>query len=148
MRLGVTLSYTFVKQALQAAKLVPKRRPRGRHRRRREPRPCFGEMLHLDGSPHAWLTLCPTERQTLVHVIDDATKRGLSAQLVPAAGRPPPPLCSPPPRRSPPHLLPRGGADRRPGQYRLPRGSAPADRQAARPAHLRRAALPRPPPPP
>ena len=80
----VTLSYTFVKQALQAAKLVPKRRPRGRHRRRREPRPCFGEMLHLDGSPHAWLTLCPTERQTLVHVIDDATKRVLYAQLVPA----------------------------------------------------------------
>ena len=49
---GVTLSYSFVKQALQAAGLVKKHRARGRHRRRREPRACFGEMLHLDGSAH------------------------------------------------------------------------------------------------
>ncbi|MGH7360972.1 MAG: helix-turn-helix domain-containing protein, partial [Candidatus Methylomirabilales bacterium] len=72
---GVALSYSFVKLALQEAGLVRKRRARGRHRRRREPRPCFGELLHLDGSPHAWLARCPAERQTLLHVIDDATKR-------------------------------------------------------------------------
>ena len=48
---GVTLSYTFVKLALHEAGLVRKGRARGRHRRRREPRPCFGELLHLDGSP-------------------------------------------------------------------------------------------------
>lgn len=77
----VTLSYTFVKTALQRAGLVAKRRPRGRHRRRREPRPCFGELLHLDGSPHAWLARCPTQRQTLIAVLDDATKRLLYAQL-------------------------------------------------------------------
>jgi hypothetical protein len=81
---GVTLGYTFVKQLLQAAQLLPKRRARGRHRRRREPRPCWGEMLHLDGSPHAWLALRPTERQTLLQSVDDATKRVLYAQLVPA----------------------------------------------------------------
>ncbi|HEY4909274.1 MAG TPA: ISNCY family transposase, partial [Methylomirabilota bacterium] len=81
---GVSYAYTFVKRLLQAAKLLPTRRPRGRHRRRREPRPCFGEMLHLDGSPHAWLALRPTERQTLLQSIDDATKRVLYAQLVPA----------------------------------------------------------------
>src|SRR5713226_10173883 len=81
---GVTYAYTFVKRLLQAAKLLPTRRPRGRHRRRREPRPCFGEMLHLDGSPHAWLALRPAERQTLLQSIDDATKRVLYAQLVPA----------------------------------------------------------------
>jgi transposase len=81
---GVTYAYTFVKRLLQAAKLLPIRRPRGRHRRRREPRPCFGELLHLDGSPHVWLALRPTERQTLVQSIDDATKRVLYAQLVPA----------------------------------------------------------------
>ncbi|TMD02695.1 MAG: helix-turn-helix domain-containing protein, partial [Chloroflexi bacterium] len=52
---GVGLSYSFVKKALQEAKLVMKYRPRGRHRRRREPRACVGELLHLDGSPHAWL---------------------------------------------------------------------------------------------
>jgi len=81
---GVTLSYSFVKLALQEAGLVRKRRARGRHRRRREPRPCYGELLHLDGSPHAWLARCPEERQTLLHVIDDATKRLLYAQLWPA----------------------------------------------------------------
>jgi transposase len=81
---GVRYAYTFVKRLLQAAALLPKRRARGRHRRRREPRPCFGELLHLDGSPHAWLARCPSERQTLLQSIDDATKRVLYAQLVPA----------------------------------------------------------------
>jgi transposase len=80
---GVTLSYTFVKLALQEAGLVPRGRARGRHRRRREPRACFGELLHLDGSDHPWLTLCPGQRQTLVTVLDDATKRLLYAQLWP-----------------------------------------------------------------
>jgi transposase len=80
----VTLSYSFVKTALQRAGLVAKRRARGRHRRRREPRPCVGELLHIDGSPHAWLALCPGQRQTLIAVLDDATKRLLYAQLHPA----------------------------------------------------------------
>jgi len=78
---GVTQSYSFVKQALQAAKLVAKRKPRGKHRLRREPRACFGEMLHLDGSVHAWLPLCPKERQTVLAVVDDATGQLLYAQL-------------------------------------------------------------------
>jgi hypothetical protein len=78
---GVQLSYSFVKQALQTAGLVAKRRPRGRHRRRREPRPCFGELLHLDGSRHRWLALVPDAYPTLLAVVDDATKRLLYAQL-------------------------------------------------------------------
>jgi transposase len=78
---GVRLSYSFVRLALQEAGLVRKRRARGRHRRRREPRPCFGELLHLDGSPHPWLALCPDARQTLISVWDDATKLLLYAQL-------------------------------------------------------------------
>ena len=78
---AVTLSYSFVKTALQKAGLVAKRHARGRHRRRREPRACLGELLHLDGSPHAWLALCPDQRQTLLAVLDDATKRLLYAQL-------------------------------------------------------------------
>src|SRR5262245_24549098 len=81
---GVTLSYSFVRLALQEAGLVRKGRPRGRHRRRREPRPCFGELLHLDGSDHVWLTRRPVERQTLIAVIDDATKRLVYAQLWPS----------------------------------------------------------------
>jgi transposase len=81
---GVQLSYSFVRLALQEAGLVRRGRARGRHRRRREPRPCFGELLHLDGSRHAWLRRCPGEVQTLMAVLDDATKRLLYAQLWPA----------------------------------------------------------------
>ncbi|MBN2497326.1 MAG: ISNCY family transposase [Deltaproteobacteria bacterium] len=78
---GVTLSYTFVKKALQEAGLVQRTRKRGRHHRRREPKPCFGEMLHIDGSSHAWLALKPELVLTLIVVLDDATSRMLYAQL-------------------------------------------------------------------
>jgi hypothetical protein len=78
---GVRFCYAFVKKALQSAGLVAKHRPRGRHRRRREPRPCFGELLHLDGSRHRWLALVPDQWCTLIAVVDDATKRLLYAQL-------------------------------------------------------------------
>ncbi|HET9922496.1 MAG TPA: ISNCY family transposase [Methylomirabilota bacterium] len=78
---GVRFCYAFVKKALQSAGLVAKHRPRGRHRRRREPRPCFGELLHLDGSRHRWLALVPDQWFTLIAVVDDATKRLLYAQL-------------------------------------------------------------------
>lgn len=80
----VTMSYSFLKQALQAAGLVKKYRARGRHRRRREPRACFGEMLHLDGSVHAWFALAPAERPCLILVSDDATKRVLAARFFPS----------------------------------------------------------------
>ena len=79
---GVTLSYTYVKTALQRAGLLPTHRARGRHRRRRDPRPCFGELVHLDGSRHRWLSLVPERLQTLIVAVDDATKRLLYAQLV------------------------------------------------------------------
>lgn len=78
---GVTLSYTYVKQALQQAGLLRTRKARGRHRRRREPRSCFGEMLHMDGSRHPWFALAPEQRATLITVVDDATGALLYAQL-------------------------------------------------------------------
>jgi hypothetical protein len=78
---GVRFCYAFVKKALQTAGLVPKHQARGRHRRRREPRPCFGELLHLDGSRHQWLALVPEQWLTLLVVVDDATKQILYAQL-------------------------------------------------------------------
>jgi hypothetical protein len=81
---SVKLSYTLIKQILQRAGLVKKGRVRGRHRRRRERKACFGEMLHLDGSTHRWLALRPDERQTLIQVVDDATSRLLHAQLWPS----------------------------------------------------------------
>jgi hypothetical protein len=80
---GVKLSYTCVRQMLQGAGLVKKRRARGRHRRRRERKEQLGQMLHLDGSRHAWLALLPGEKQTLIQVVDDATSRVLYAQLWP-----------------------------------------------------------------
>ena len=79
---GLTFSYTLVKMALQGAGLVAKRRARGRHRRRREPRPCYGELVHLDGSRHAWLALGPGGMQTMLVIVDDATQQVLYAQLV------------------------------------------------------------------
>lgn len=84
---GVTASYSFVKQALQAAGLVKKFRARGRHRQRREPRACFGEMLHLDGSVHAWFTRDSEARPCLIAVSDDATKRVLYAAFFPSESR-------------------------------------------------------------
>ena len=78
---GVPFCYAFIKKALQGAGLVPKHRARGRHRRRREPRACFGELLHLDGSRHQWLGLVPEQWLTLIAVVDDATKEVLYAQL-------------------------------------------------------------------
>ena len=80
---GVTVSYSFVKQALQRAGLVKKFRARGRHRQRREPRACFGELLHLDGSVHEWFTGADV-RPCLIAVSDDATKRVLHAALYPS----------------------------------------------------------------
>ncbi len=78
---GVRFCDAFVKKALQMAGLVPRQQPRGRHRRRREPRPCFGELLHLDGSRHRWLALVPDRWFTLLAVVDDATKHVLYARL-------------------------------------------------------------------
>ena len=81
---GCEWSYTVVRRALLAAGLIKKKRPRGRHFVRREPRACFGELLHIDGSRHRWLTLCPDEWQSLIVVVDDATKEVLYAQLTEA----------------------------------------------------------------
>src|SRR5687767_12118035 len=77
----VRLSYSCVKQILQGAGLLKKGRARGRHRRRRERKESFGQMLHLDGSLHRWLELAEAGKQTLIQVIDDATNRLLYAQL-------------------------------------------------------------------
>jgi hypothetical protein len=74
-------SYTYVKTARQHAGLLPRHRPRRRHRRRREPRPCVGELLHLDGRRHPWLALVPDARQPWLAVVDDATPQRLYAGL-------------------------------------------------------------------
>ena len=77
---GIHLSYTWVQKALQGAGLVAKRGKRAKHRRRREPRPMPGMLLHIDGSKHQW---CSDERwYDLIVILDDATKEIYYAQLV------------------------------------------------------------------
>ena len=81
---GIKHSYTWVKNLLQESGFVKRGKGRGGHRKRRERRPLFGQMLHLDGSDHEWLALRPGERQTLLLVVDDATGKNLAGCLVEA----------------------------------------------------------------
>jgi len=83
-RHGLTYSYTWLKNLLQEAGYVKRGKGRGGHRRRRERRTLFGQLLHLDGSSHEWLALRPGEEQTLLLVVDDATGKNLAAWLVEA----------------------------------------------------------------
>jgi len=77
---GIRISYSWVKQALQAAGLVHKRARRGPHRRRRPRRPLPGMLLHIDGSKHRWFQ---DERYyDLLVILDDATSEIYYAQLV------------------------------------------------------------------
>ena len=78
----IGLSYTWVKQALQAAGLVKRKARRGVHRKRRERRPLPGMMLHIDGSDHQWFQ--DERRHDLIVILDDATSEIYYAQL--AAG--------------------------------------------------------------
>jgi len=55
----------------QEGEWTPRRRTRGKHRSRRERRPCFGDMVQLDGSFHDWLGT--GEYLCLMVMIDDAT---------------------------------------------------------------------------
>jgi transposase len=75
----IGLSYTWVKQALQAASLVKRKSKRGVHRKRRERRPLPGMMLHLDGSDHQWFQ--DERRHDLIVILDDATSEIYYAQL-------------------------------------------------------------------
>jgi transposase len=77
---GIQLSYSWVKQALQGAGLVVRRRKRGPHRRRRERRPMPGMLLHIDGSKHRWFQ--DDRYYDLLVILDDATSRIYYAQLV------------------------------------------------------------------
>ena len=77
---GITLSYTWVKLALQGAGLVAKAPKRGVHRRRRERRPMTGMMLHIDGSQHRWLG--NDQWHDFIVLLDDATSEVYYAQLV------------------------------------------------------------------
>ena len=76
----IGLSYSWVKQALQGAGLVAKRKRRGPHRRRRPRRPMPGMLLHIDGSKHRWFQ--DDRYYDLIVILDDATSEIYYAQLV------------------------------------------------------------------
>jgi transposase len=77
---GIELSYRWVKQALQGAGLVPRRRKRGTHRRRRPRREMPGMLLHIDGSKHQWFQ--EDRYYDRIVILDDATSEIYYAQLV------------------------------------------------------------------
>jgi len=76
MRLRQTLSvdHETLRRWLVAEGLWKGSRKRQTHRSRRERREHAGELVQLDGSPHAWLEL-RGPRCTLVEFVDDATGR-------------------------------------------------------------------------
>ena len=77
---ALVLSYSWVKQALQGAGLVARRKRRGPHRRRRPRRPMPGMLLHIDGSKHRWFQ--DDRYYDLIVILDDATSEIYYAQLV------------------------------------------------------------------
>ena len=81
---GITISYTWVKKALQGAGLVSQQRRRGKHRRRRPRRPLPGMLLHIDASKHAWFG--DGRHYDLITLMDDATSEIYYAQLVAEEG--------------------------------------------------------------
>lgn len=82
-REGGTRSYTWVKMRLQEAGLVKKAPRRGAHRKRREPSPLPGMMIHQDGSTHEWV---PGQEWDLIVTMDDATNEHYSMFFVPEEG--------------------------------------------------------------
>ncbi|MCX5873238.1 MAG: ISNCY family transposase [Deltaproteobacteria bacterium] len=76
---GGQRSYTWVKKALQSKELVPKVSRKGSHRKRREPSPMPGMMLHQDGSTHEWV---PAKKWDLIVTMDDATNEHYSMFFV------------------------------------------------------------------
>ena len=82
-REGGTRCYTWVKNRLQEAKLVPKAAKRGAHRKRRERRPLPGMMIHQDGSTHQWVV---GQQWDLISTMDDATSTHYSMFFVDEEG--------------------------------------------------------------
>jgi len=82
-RHGGERSYTWVKNQLQAAGLVSKAAAKGKHRRKREPAPLPGMMLHQDGSRHLWV---PGVYWDLIVTMDDATNEHYSMFFVAEEG--------------------------------------------------------------
>jgi len=80
---GGRRSYTWVKNQLQATRLVPKAAKRGAHRKLRERAALPGMILHQDGSTHQWV---PGQVWDLIVTMDDATNEHYSMFFVDQEG--------------------------------------------------------------
>lgn len=80
---GGPRSYTWVKNSLQQSGAVRKGKARGPHRKRREPAPWPGMMLHQDGSTHEWV---PGHWWDLIVTMDDATNEHYAMDFVDQEG--------------------------------------------------------------
>ena len=73
---GYEIDHETLRRWLIAAELWQRQRRRGPHRRWREPKRCFGELVQFDGSHHDWLGT--GVRCCLMNMVDDATGRSLA----------------------------------------------------------------------
>lgn len=80
---GGKRSYTWVKNTLQSKGLTQKAEKRGAHRKKREPSPLPGMMLHQDGSWHEWVE---GKKWDLIVTMDDATNEHYSMFFVEEEG--------------------------------------------------------------
>jgi transposase len=75
---GVQVHHDTLRRWMLAAGLWSRRRKRSPHRRRRERKAHFGELVQLDGSFHAWFERRGPQ-SCLLTMVDDATGRSLGA---------------------------------------------------------------------
>ncbi len=75
---GGRRSHNWVRSKLQAHGKVARGKGRGKHRKRREPSPLPGMLLHQDASTHEWV---PGSMWDLVVTMDDATNEHCSMFL-------------------------------------------------------------------
>lgn len=73
---GITVDHETLRRWMLAAGLWSRARKRSPHRRRRERRPHFGELVQLDGSVHPWFE-GRAPASCLLTLVDDATGRSL-----------------------------------------------------------------------
>ena len=76
-RNGYKVGHETLRRWLLAAGLWERQRKRGKHRKRRERKAHFGELIQLDGSHHKWFE-DRGEKGCLMDMVDDATGKTLA----------------------------------------------------------------------
>lgn len=74
---GLSVDHETLRRWLIADGKWQRRRTRGQHRERRQPKEHFGELLQMDGSHHAWFGQ-ERPRCCLMSLVDDATGRAMT----------------------------------------------------------------------